>query len=143
MKPALFDLNGRVIGMISADDVSYFYWSSDKSVYGVNSFSTASNGVLNINMDKVEMIETLKQENNIDYLIIYESWGIEYTNKANSHQVELAHAFIDNGADLVVASHPHWVQNIEFYKGKPIFYALGNFIFDQTHTCLLYTSRCV
>jgi poly-gamma-glutamate synthesis protein (capsule biosynthesis protein) len=134
LKPALFDLNGRVIGMISADDVSYFYWSSDKSVYGVNSFSTASNGVLNINMDKVEMIETLKQENNIDYLIIYESWGIEYTNKANSHQVELAHAFIDNGADLVVASHPHWVQNIEFYKGKPIFYALGNFIFDQTHT---------
>lgn len=134
MKPALFDLNGRVIGMISADDVSYFYWSSDKSVYGVNTFSTASNGILNINMDKVEMIETLKQENKIDYLIIYESWGIEYTNKANSHQTELAHAFIDNGADLVVASHPHWVQNIEFYKGKPIFYALGNFIFDQTHT---------
>lgn len=134
MKPALFDINGKVIGMISADDVSYFYWSSDKSVYGVNTFSSASNGVLNINMDKVKMIETIKQENKIDYLIIYESWGVEYTNKANSHQVELAHAFIDNGVDLVVASHPHWVQNIEFYKGKPIFYALGNFIFDQTHT---------
>jgi hypothetical protein len=85
-------------------------------------------------MEKVEMIKSIKEENKIDYLIIYESWGIEYTNKANSHQVDLAHAFIDNGADLVVASHPHWVQNIEFYKGKPIFYALGNFIFDQTHT---------
>ncbi len=134
MKPALFDIYGKVIGMISADDVSYFYWSSDKSVYGVNTFSTASNGVLNINMEKVEMIKTIKEENNIDYLIIYESWGIEYTNNANSHQVDLAHALIDNGADLVVASHPHWVQNIEFYKGKPIFYALGNFVFDQTHT---------
>lgn len=134
MKPALFDIDGKIIGMISADDVSYFYWSSDKSVYGVNTFSTVSNGVLNINMEKVEMINSIKQENNIDYLIIYESWGIEYTNKANSHQVDLAHALIDNGADLVVASHPHWVQNIEFYKGKPIFYALGNFIFDQTHT---------
>ncbi|MCA9380118.1 CapA family protein [Candidatus Dojkabacteria bacterium] len=134
MKPALFDINGKVIGMISADDVSYFYWSSDKSVYGVNTFSTSSNGILNINMQKVEMIKSIKEENNIDYLIIYESWGVEYTNRANSHQVELAHAFIDNGADLVVASHPHWVQNIEFYKGKPIFYALGNFIFDQTHT---------
>lgn len=134
MKPALFEINGKVIGMISADDVSYFYWSSDKSVYGVNTFSTASNGVLNINMEKVEMIKSIKEENKIDYLIIYESWGIEYTNKANSHQVDLAHALIDNGADLVVASHPHWVQNIEFYKGKPIFYALGNFIFDQTHT---------
>ena len=134
MKPALFDLNGRVIGMISADDVSYFYWSTDESVYGVNAFSTASNGKLSIDKEKVESIKTIKLQNNIDYLIIYESWGIEYTNKANSHQTELAHAFIDNGADLVVASHPHWVQNIEFYKGKPIFYALGNFIFDQTHT---------
>lgn len=134
MKPALFEINGKVIGMVSADDVSFFYWSSDKSVYGVNTFSTASNGILNINMEKVEMLKTLKEVNKIDYLIIYESWGIEYTNKANSHQVDLAHAFIDNGADLVVASHPHWVQNIEFYKGKPIFYALGNFIFDQTHT---------
>jgi poly-gamma-glutamate synthesis protein (capsule biosynthesis protein) len=134
MKPALFDINGKVVGVISADDVSYFYWTSDKSVYGVNTFSTASNGILNINKEKVEMIKYIKEVNKIDYLIIYESWGVEYTNKANSHQVDLAHAFIDNGADLVVASHPHWVQNIEFYKGKPIFYALGNFIFDQTHT---------
>jgi poly-gamma-glutamate synthesis protein (capsule biosynthesis protein) len=134
LKPAIKDINGKRIGMISADDVSYFYWSSDPSVYGVNSFSTAANGVLTINQDKIQKIKVIKEEYDIDYLIVYESWGVEYTNKANAHQAELAHMFIDNGADLVVASHPHWVQNIEFYNGKPIFYALGNFIFDQTHT---------
>ena len=134
LKPAIKEIKGRKIGMISADDVAYFYWSTDPAVYGVNSFSNAANGTLTINQEKVAKIKQIKEINDIDYLIVYESWGVEYTNKANSHQVDLAHLFIDNGADLVVASHPHWVQNIEFYKGKPIFYALGNFIFDQTHT---------
>ncbi len=134
LKPAIKEINGEKIGMISADDVAYFYWSEDPDVYGVNSFSTASNGTLTIDQEKVAKIKQIKETNDIDYLIVYESWGVEYTNKANAHQAELAHSFIENGADLVVASHPHWVQNIEFYNGKPIFYALGNFIFDQTHT---------
>lgn len=134
LKPAIKEVNGKRVGMISADEVAYFYWSSDPTVYAVNSFSNASNGILTINQNRISQISKIKAENQIDYLIIYESWGVEYTNKANTHQVNLAHAFIDNGADLVVASHPHWVQNIEFYKGKPIMYALGNFIFDQTHT---------
>ena len=37
---------------------------------------------------------------------------------------------IDNGADAVVGGHPHVTQDIEVYKGKPIFYSLGNFVFD-------------
>jgi len=134
LKPAIKEVNGKRIGTISADEVAYFYWSSDPSVYAVNSFSNASNGLLTINQNRISQISKIKAENQIDYLIIYESWGVEYTNKANSHQTQLAKAFIDYGADLVVASHPHWVQNIEFYNGKPIMYALGNFIFDQTHT---------
>jgi hypothetical protein len=62
------------------------------------------------------------------------SWGVEYTNKATNFQRELAHALIDNSVDLVIGSHPHWVQNIEFYNDKPIIYSLGNFIFDQNHS---------
>jgi poly-gamma-glutamate synthesis protein (capsule biosynthesis protein) len=38
---------------------------------------------------------------------------------------------IDNGATIVVGHHPHVVQEIEIYKGKPIIYSLGNFVFDQ------------
>jgi len=39
--------------------------------------------------------------------------------------------FIDAGADIVIGSHPHVVEPIEIYQNKPIFYSLGNFIFDQ------------
>jgi poly-gamma-glutamate synthesis protein (capsule biosynthesis protein) len=38
---------------------------------------------------------------------------------------------IDNGADMVIGNHAHWAAAMEIYKGKPIWYALGNFVFDQ------------
>ncbi|EKD53151.1 MAG: hypothetical protein ACD_61C00138G0004, partial [uncultured bacterium] len=38
---------------------------------------------------------------------------------------------IDSGADVVIGHHPHWVQEIETYKGKPVYYSLGNLVFDQ------------
>ncbi len=57
--------------------------------------------------------------------------GTEYTRKPNPSQTAFAHAAIDYGADLVIGAHPHWVQTIEKYNGRWIFYSLGNFIFDQ------------
>jgi poly-gamma-glutamate capsule biosynthesis protein CapA/YwtB (metallophosphatase superfamily) len=44
------------------------------------------------------------------------SWETEYTNKANSHQEELARALIDAGADMIVGSHLYWVQSFGLYK---------------------------
>ena len=41
----------------------------------------------------------------------------------------MAKQYIDAGADLVVGSHPHVLQGMEYYKGKPIIYSLGNFMF--------------
>lgn len=57
--------------------------------------------------------------------------GTEYTRKPNQEQIDFARAAIDSGADIVIGHHPHWIQTIEIYNGKPIFYSLGNFIFDQ------------
>lgn len=57
--------------------------------------------------------------------------GTEYTTKPNAGQIAFARAAIDSGADMVIGHHPHWVQEIEKYNGKYIFYSLGNFIFDQ------------
>jgi poly-gamma-glutamate synthesis protein (capsule biosynthesis protein) len=42
----------------------------------------------------------------------------------------MARLMIDSGADAVVGGHPHVTQDIEVYQGKPIFYSLGNFVFD-------------
>ena len=45
--------------------------------------------------------------------------------------IDFAHACIDNGADIVFGHGPHYLNGIEIYKGKPIFYSLGNFIFQN------------
>lgn len=63
--------------------------------------------------------------------IVFAHWGDEYAPAANAQQVAAAHAFVDAGADLVIGAHPHVVQNVEEYRGKAIFYSLGNFMFDQ------------
>ena len=64
-------------------------------------------------------------------MIVFLHWGEEYQLISSSSQRKLAHSLIDAGADLIIGSHPHVVQEIEKYKGKLIFYSLGNFIFDQ------------
>ncbi|MBX9906376.1 CapA family protein [Patescibacteria group bacterium] len=66
-----------------------------------------------------------------DIQVIYIHWGDEYELVHNTQQEVLAHAMIDAGADAIIGHHPHVVQDIQIYKGAPIFYSLGNFIFDQ------------
>lgn len=61
-------------------------------------------------------------------------WGIENTEKITDEQRELARWLIDHGVDLVVGSHPHCVQPLDFYHGCPIAYSLGNLVFDGAPT---------
>lgn len=63
--------------------------------------------------------------------VVYTHWGIEYATTSPMYVRELAHRFVDAGAKLVVGSHPHVVEEHEIYHEVPIFYSLGNFIFDQ------------
>lgn len=58
--------------------------------------------------------------------------GIEYQTKHHPIQETLAKYWIDCGADAIIGTHPHVVQDIDFYKKKPIIYSLGNFLFDQS-----------
>lgn len=74
------------------------------------------------------LIDTAKKENP-NLIIVFFHWGIEGDAIPNSTQTELAHASIDDGADLVLGSHPHVIQGLESYKGKFIVYSLGNFCF--------------
>jgi AmmeMemoRadiSam system protein B len=57
--------------------------------------------------------------------------GVEYFPGDTAQQQAAAHAFIDAGADVVIGTHPHVIEPLEIYKGRAIFYSLGNFIFDQ------------
>ncbi len=80
----------------------------------------------------LEAINKAKQKN--DYVTIYVHMGVEGKNSVATFQKNIAHAYIEAGADMVIASHPHVLQGIEFYKGKPIIYSLGNFLFSKSHS---------
>lgn len=69
-----------------------------------------------------------------DITIVYAHWGEEYQKTVSARQKELAHQFVDAGADIVIGCHPHVLQNIEQYNDGMIFYSLGNFIMDQNNT---------
>ena len=85
------------------------------------------------NLDKV--INTLNRMENqgVDCKIISLHWGWheEYINIPSAENIKIARTLIDNGADIVVGHHPHVIQPVEKYKGKLIFYSLGNFLFDM------------
>jgi poly-gamma-glutamate capsule biosynthesis protein CapA/YwtB (metallophosphatase superfamily) len=65
-----------------------------------------------------------------DVVIVYFHYGIENLDHATRAQHQLAIGAIDAGASLVLGTHSHRLQEIEFYKGGLIVYSLGNFIFD-------------
>lgn len=73
-------------------------------------------------------IETVRKRS--DVVFVYTHWGNEYV-AATPEEKRLARLFVDRGADTVIGSHPHVVQEKEVYQGKTIYYSLGNFVFDQ------------
>ncbi len=99
--------NGRRIGLVGAS-----------MVYG--------------SLDEKALLSQVKElASTTDLVVAQMHWGTEYQHAANKNQISLAHQLIDAGADLVIGTHPHVVEGIEIYKDKPIFYSLGNFVFDQ------------
>ncbi len=67
-----------------------------------------------------------------DLVIVFPHWGTEYDPTPFATQQKLGRMIIDSGADMVIGNHAHWAAAMEVYEGKPIWYALGNFVFDQT-----------
>ena len=57
-------------------------------------------------------------------------WGVEHTLHPTTEQRHDARRLIDAGADAIIGHHSHTAQDVELYRGRPIFYSLGNFIFD-------------
>ena len=63
---------------------------------------------------------------------MYVHWGTEREESPEDYQRSLGHQYIDAGADMVIGSHPHVLQGIEYYNGKPIVNSLGNFVFGSS-----------
>ncbi|MBC7250178.1 MAG: CapA family protein [Anaerolineae bacterium] len=67
----------------------------------------------------------------VDLIFVVLHWGFEGQPNVHPKQVEIAHKLVDAGADGIIGHHPHVPHGIEVYKGQPILYSLGNFIFGH------------
>jgi poly-gamma-glutamate synthesis protein (capsule biosynthesis protein) len=107
---------------------SWATWTTEHSVF------LAFNRVLplvHFQEEIIQEVERVKKDNPQKFMIVSMHWGKEYQTVSSSAQRELARKIIAAGADLIVGHHPHVVQEIEMIEGKPVFYSLGNFIFDH------------
>lgn len=95
---------------------------------GVDVVSLANNHVYDYGADA--LLDTLATLENADIVIAYVHWGSEYSDKLEPVQIQTGHEYIDCGADIVIGAHSHCLQGMEFYKGKPIIYSLGNYWFN-------------
>ena len=82
----------------------------------------------------IEDIAAARRDYHADIVIPYMHWGWEEEPNPSPRLREFARRMIDAGADMVVGGHPHVTQGAEMYKGKPIVYSLGNFLFNSFDT---------
>ena len=83
--------------------------------------------------DETDLIKAVEAaDSQVDYLFVMVHWGTEHTTELTDYQINDGHKMIDAGAEAVIGMHSHCLQPVEYYNGKPIFYSLGNFIFNPT-----------
>lgn len=111
-------------GGLAADMPIYRYMYGDREIsfIGYNEFGGLGAASTS------ELILHEAEEGRV--VFVYAHWGEEYAPPP-PRVVEAVHAFVDAGAAAVFGSHPHIVLPKEVYKGKAIYYSLGNFLFDQ------------
>ena len=120
-KATLIDVGGVTVGMLGYDAIAP----------GYNATANAA-GSARITATALKADIKAARAAGADVVIVFPHWGIEYHAQPSAAQRSLGHAAINAGADMVIGNHPHWAEGMEVYKGKPIWYALGNFVFDQT-----------
>ncbi len=129
--PVSSDINGRNITIINYMDSNNFKEYSNEVMPQANG-SDPGYSAYDSQLAKQQIQDA--KANGSDNVIVYFHFGNEYSRTPNEDQVKMAHEVIDDGADVVLGAHPHVTQGIEVYNGKPIFYSLGNFVFDQQNT---------
>jgi len=82
-------------------------------------------------VDEMVVADIQAAREQADVVVVYPHWGFDYDPTPSERQRSLARLMIDAGADLVVGSHSHVIQEAEFYKDRLIVYCLGNYVFDD------------
>lgn len=122
-RPKVVEVNGMKIGFLGLSFAAYSGVFDDVTDH--EGLGCAYINDLRVNHD------IIKAKKEVDYLFVLPHDGIEYIDIPMPESIARYRDFIDYGADGVIAAHPHCPQGWEEYKGKPIFYSLGNFLFNS------------
>jgi len=119
-QPWLRKVGGITIAIISVDAVASYYHATSKRP-GSAPFT------------KGAIVRSVLEARaaGADYVIVFPHWGVEFQARPTAAQRRLAEAAISAGADLILGGHSHWASGVELTGGKPVFYGMGNFVFDQ------------
>ncbi len=123
MSPVYFDIQDKTLAYVTASRAEKYKMTPQAT--------EDSPGILRC-YDTQLFIETIEEASkHADYVIAYVHWGTEYSFELEDVQLSTGRDYLDAGADIVIGAHPHCLQGIEFYNGKPIVYSLGNLWFNN------------
>lgn len=133
-----FDVDGiaQTKENLEKNEIEYFGDIGNGNDYLVENINQAAIGLINYNQftsgspeRTLEAVRSVRDR--VDCVVVFTHWGTEYRTEPSQNIINMGHKFIDEGADLVIGTHPHVTQPMEEYRGKRIYYSLGNFVFDQ------------
>lgn len=120
--PVYLKVNGITIGYVAASRAEYEIFTPE---------ATATEPGIAWCYENDRFLESVREAaENADFVVVLPHWGVERSYTLEDVQIDFAHQYIDAGADIVIGAHPHNLQGVEFYEGKPILYSIGNFWFD-------------
>ena len=120
-KAAILEANGTKVGILAYDAIAPSYHAAK-----------GEPGSAKLTIKNVRADVKAARKAGADVVIVFPHWGAEYKYSPFANQQRLARRILDAGADMIIGNHAHYAAAVEIYKGKPIWYALGNFVFDQT-----------
>ncbi len=121
-------LNKAGVGALSFAGSPYFCRKKGITV------SIVAVDLISAKVPLVELRQKFRLASNFsDLVVAYVHWGSELKDWVSDEQELMASWLVENGADLIVGHHPHVIERASCVSGKPVFYSLGNDLFDQKY----------
>jgi hypothetical protein len=122
LRAAVFELKGWSVAVVGIDEVL----DPITMAAGPNTPGTAAGHDFGLAMKAVRDAAA-----DADVVVVAIHWGVELDTRPRPYQIAEAHRLIDAGADVIFGAHSHRLQPMETYRGRPIFYGLGNFVWPH------------
>jgi poly-gamma-glutamate capsule biosynthesis protein CapA/YwtB (metallophosphatase superfamily) len=119
-RPSIIEVNGVSVAILAYDRIARYYFAGEDRT-----------GSAPLETKYVREDIAAARDAGADVVIVFPHWGAEYRATPGNQQQAQARKIIEAGADMIIGNHAHWAAALEIHEGKPIWYALGNFVFDQ------------